>query len=700
MLYWTAYSGHAVNIYTHVTKKDDVLTCDGTIYTLDIETTSYFIDTNGKMHPSTEYEEFKHATDETGKEVDKVKTVGCCMYIWMIGVNDAVYYGRTWDELKQFLEKIAENNNGIRSTMWVFNLPFEFSYICSIFDFSDVFARKKRAPMKSYVEKYDMEFRCAYALSQSSLAALPKTYDLPIVKKVGDLDYTLIRHSKTPLTDAELGYCEGDCLVLYEYIKSELAEYKTLHNIPMTATGKVRRKLKEAVEGDREYYSWMYNASDDKPGVFNALLDTYAGGYSHANCLYAGEIVSGVLSFDFTSSYPAVMLSEKFPCKAFTRISRPERVNINNLVPDVAYMLRIRFHGLECQTLNTFISHSKCLKFTGIEPDNGRIVSAKMIEIWLNECDIEYVSKSYTWEKIEILEAYTAPKDYLPKKFIEFILDMYIKKTQWKGIPEKITVYNRTKADFNSLYGMCVTNDISDMVIYNGKEWYTEPVNAVKKLRKKKNEGFLAFPIGVWVSAYARRNLLMCVIQEDENCLYCDTDSMKLKPGFDAGTISRYNESIIRKLFNMCEKYGIDKKRLSPVDKDGAEHMIGVWDNEWNDCPRTFKTLGSKKYVTVDESGKLTLTLAGVDKKRGAGCLKDINDFADGKLFPWYQTGALTHFYCDNMDPVEMCDYLGNRYTVTEKSGISLMPCNYVLGQSSVQPDCPHGGWRHIKETQ
>ena len=47
-------------------------------------------------------------------------------------------------------------------------------------------------------------------------------------KLVGNLDYDLIRNSKTELTEKELKYCENDCLVIYEYIKKEL------ENISMT----------------------------------------------------------------------------------------------------------------------------------------------------------------------------------------------------------------------------------------------------------------------------------------------------------------------------------------------------------------------------------------------------------------------------------------------------------------------------------
>lgn len=47
-------------------------------------------------------------------------------------------------------------------------------------------------------------------------------------------------------------------------------------------------------------------------------------------------------------------------------------------------------------------------------------------------------------------------------------------------------------------------------------------------LEKEETKGFLSFSYGVWVTAYARNNLLRNVIKCDDYVVYCDTDSMKL----------------------------------------------------------------------------------------------------------------------------------------------------------------------------
>ena len=84
---------------------------------------------------------------------------------------------------------------------------------------------------------------------------------------------------------------------------------------------------------------------------------------------------------------------------------------------------------------------------------------------------------------------------------------------------------------------MSVTNTIRDKVIFENrtKDWHKEELTneeIVEMLDKEKSKAFLSFAYGVWVTAYARNNLLRNVIKCDDYVVYCDTDSMKLVPRF------------------------------------------------------------------------------------------------------------------------------------------------------------------------
>jgi len=235
-----------------------------------------------------------------------------------------------------------------------------------------------------------------------------------------------------------------------------------------------------------------------------------------------------------------------------------------------AYILVVRFKNLKCKYYNNFISQNKCRRIKNGRYDNGRIIGAEEIEIVLTDVDFYFILKTYKCE-YEILECYYSRYDYLPIDFINFILEKYITKTKFKGIEEKKIEYNLEKAKFNSLYGMSVTNNIKDVVLFDNETgWQEIPLTnneILEALEKEKKQGFLSFSYGVWVTAWARYNLLTNVIEQDDYCIYCDTDSMKLKEGFNKQVIDDYNKKVLQKIDTVCKDLNIDKDKFSPVDK-------------------------------------------------------------------------------------------------------------------------------------
>ena len=81
---------------------------------------------------------------------------------------------------------------------------FKSHCLQSIFKFKNVVARKKRKVMKCELEDFNIEFHCSYMMSNCALKLLPKVFKLPVEKKVGDLNYDLLRTSITELTGSRL----------------------------------------------------------------------------------------------------------------------------------------------------------------------------------------------------------------------------------------------------------------------------------------------------------------------------------------------------------------------------------------------------------------------------------------------------------------------------------------------------------------
>ena len=666
MLYWNLYNGVGHNADIKGKRKF----YDANIYTFDIETSSYYI-LDGKVYPAITYD---NLSDKQKEKCIKRSH----MYIWMFGINDIVYYGRTWDELKKFL-KILDNHISDTKYVFIHNLAFEFQYLKSNFHFDEVSARKSHKVIFAIMRDYNIILKCSYMMSNVALKFLPKMFDLPVEKKVGDLDYSLIRNPNTPLSDSELGYCEYDCLVLYHYILKELEVYEDVKHIPTTNTGKVRRELQDLVRTNFKYKRVVNKAINTNPIIYNRLCEAFLGGYTHANWIYADEVLKNVDSYDIASSYPYVLVTQKYPNNEFRPCKIKRREDMSKRL---AYLLVVKFKNVKCKYFNNFISASKCRNLRGAKYDNGRLISALEFEMTLTDIDFYFYLDTYDLE-YEILECFYSSMSYLPKTLIEFILDKYVGKTELKGVDGREMEYGRIKGMYNSIYGMSVTNNIRDDVIYDDSTgiWSEVPLDnetIIKKLESEKKKSFLSFAYGVWVTAYARDNLLRRVIANDDYVVYCDTDSCKLVEGYDKKVFDDYNKQVEDRINFVCKVLKLDVNKYAPCDIKGNKHMMGLFEKECN--YEEFITQGAKKYAYIIDD-KIHITVAGIPKQ-GAKALKTLDDFRDDFVFNYSDTNKNLVMYTEEQSPLEVEDYLGLKYMITDKSGCCILPNTYKLSKS------------------
>ena len=602
------------------------------------------------------------------------------MYIWMFSINSQVYYGRTWIEFKEFLEMVFSGSEDFKKVIFIHNLAFEFEYLKSVITFDEVYARLKGKPMKAISNKLNLEFRCSYMMSNCSLARLADLYKLPVKKLVGNLDYSLLRHSKTYLSDEELSYCENDCLVVYEYIKYELKTYSDVYHIPITSTGHVRRELKELTRTDYGYKAKVRKSVNTDGHIYNLLISAFAGGYTHANFLFTDEIIKNVDSWDFTSSYPYCLVTRKYPMRKFKKNNIKD---VKDFSSNFAYLVKIKFYNIKSRYYNHFISKSKCIEVENSKCDNGRIMSADYLTLVLTDIDIKIIFESYKFERYEILECYHAYYDYLPKKFINFVLDKYIKKTQYKGDPEHELEYTKEKSLFNSLYGMAVTNTIRPEIDFKNGEWGESLLSnndILEKLEKEEKDGFMSFSWGCWCTSYGRYNIESNIMKLDKYVLYSDTDSIKLRKGYRKKVIDDYNIEVFKYIAKASKDLGIPVERFIPKDIKGIDRPLGVFDDDGH--YKEFITQGAKKYAYRDSKGDLHITVSGVPKK-GVACLKgDLNNFRDDLVFDYRNTNKNTVLKCEEQKSVELEDYRGIKYKVTDKSGYCMLPTTYLLSKS------------------
>lgn len=624
------------------------LECDD-ILTFDIEVSSGFMREDGTIinyHPG-----------ETETYWNKLTALSLC-YIWQFSYNDNVYYGRNLKEFREVLDMLPRD---IHFIIFIHNLSYEFSFLANILAELSGFAREAHKVMYAVSAEYpNVEFRCSYMLTRLSLADWSKK--LP-VKKLKTLDYDeKIRTPRTKLTDLEMDYCEHDCLVVYEGIKTYLERYGHIVKIPLTQTGEVRRELKQKIVKNRALQRQMVSLLPDAR-MYRILKKCFCGGYTHANFTLADRVIDkddfiGCETgkhYDFTSSYPYVMLSEKFCMTQFRECETFDRD-----WDEFGYLVRIRFYRVEAKTYNHYISASKCFKpesdffgdskieeATELELDNGRVITNwsddeedfVAFDMWLTEQDFDIIEKTYKIN-YEVIECYKSRKQYLPREICEFILKLYKDKTELKDVAGQEAFYVIAKQFINSIFGMSVTDLVQDEYKFDGINWdktiktFFDVETELYDLKcDNKNKTFMAYQWGVWITAFARHNLWECVLRGDNgkdknSVIYCDTDSIFCREDID---FSDYNANCRVKLQAMCDFHGLNIADTEPYDKKGIQHPLGEFsaETDWTE----FVTLGAKRYCVRESDGKLHLTVSGINKDAVECLHDDIRNFNKDCVF-------------------------------------------------------------------
>ena len=670
---------------SQINTKDIIKSKDKIYYNLamsfDIETSSFYEDKNGVIYTNDDYRKLRHSVKAEKKAI---------MYIWQFAIEENVIIGRTWNDFLYFCKKLYDylNLKERYIVVYVHNLSYEFQFICKWFNWVDIFADSERKPIKATTDSHFI-FKCSYRLSGYSLEVLANNLKSHNIKKmVGDLNYNLIRNSKTPISNEELKYCENDVLIVTSYIDEQINEYGNIEKIPLTQTGKVRRYVRKQCFQNKDYKYFIKELTIEKP-EYLLLKNAFAGGFTHCNAMYTNKICKNVTSYDFTSSYPTVLISEKYP------MSKGKEVYINNesellkLINNYCVLVDLQFNNIKSSFLyEQIISYSKCRNVKNPLINNGRIVQADTLTITCTDIDFLNIKDFYKWDNLKIGLCYIYKKDYLPKEFIKTILHLYKSKTELKGVDGKEVEYLHSKELLNSLYGMCVTSIVHDTINFNGSEWTTENGNLDEELKNYNTDKnrFLFYHWGVWCTAYARNNLYTGIKECKEDYIYSDTDSVKI---FNADKhkmyFEEYNKWILQKLEKCLNYHNIPIYFISPKTVKGDIKTLGVWD--FDGFYTDFKTLGAKRYI-FKKDNKLNITVCGLSKKSGKEFIENKKNpfifFNEGMYIDSEHTGKMTHTYIDKEIENTITDYLGNTAYYHEKSYIHLEKTDYLLSLSDM----------------
>lgn len=664
-------------------------------------------------------------------------------YIMMVNVCGNYIYCRYLTELRDIFHILKQRyrlTEKRRIIMFVHNLAYEFQFFRDICRFEEVFARTPRKPMKAFDVFSCIEFRCSYILSGLGLAKVGENLKIPKING-DDFNYDKMRHSKTPLTDLEMKYCERDVEILHYYVQEELKKNdNNITKIPLTQTGYIRRECRDKIfaEVDRRKYHDMILKNTPNEDLFILLNKTFMGGDTHGNYLNVDRVKENVYSFDFASSYPAVMVKCKFPTH-FTKVEIFNMETFENLINKKACVFKMSFEKIKAKRHHHILSFSKCetcrnincsecpfafaennetiykvkckhCEFNRPLLDNGRVVEASYVTTFFTDVDFKDFREYYEFENPRIIEFYYSNYEYLPTPFVKYILELFKYKTTLDGLEGELNeaLYLKSKQFINGLYGMCVTNIVNDIIEFNN-DWSKTSVDITAALNKYKanRNSFLLYQWGVWVTSYARHFLRETIAKIEDNSdsifddfIYCDTDSIKMT-NYEKHKkiIDDYNKQNIRDMQLALRHHGIDENAIIQKKPNGKQKILGVWENETNKgAYKLFKTLGAKRYMYYDENKLFTiyedkekgikeetpwhLTVSGLNKKKALPYIiehGDLSFFKDKMYIPREYTGKNTHTYIDDEYYMVVTDYLGNEDYIRQHHYIHLESQDYQL---------------------
>lgn len=606
------------------------------------------------------------------------------MYHWQICLDGVVCFGRTWQELLTFLRTIQrtlENYDEHYKLMcYVHNLSYEFQFLYNWIELTDVFAIDKRKPLKATSILYNIEFRCSYFLSNMNLKKfIENTPNAHYFKGSGDLDYHKIFTPKSKLSMNELGYCFNDVMGLYEAILNLLKE-DTLKTIPMTSTGYVRRECRNNMRKNKNNRKQFIElALDDE--LYTLCKKAFRGGNTASNRYKTNFINYNVSSYDMSSAYPYAMISGLYPITPFQKIEIEDEEMLIDYNKRYCTLAIYSFENVRIKKGIPFpyIPYSKCLEFIAPKTDtkfkgkeycyNGRVLQADFLQIAMTNYDYDIFIQQYDFDEIYVENFNYAYKGFLPNELRNTVMEFFTLKSQLKGVEGKEYEYMKLKNKLNALYGMIVTDIQRTENIFNANhEWTKGETNTVENYYKKKNN-FLTYQWGCFVTAICRTNLQKIINKIGLDCLYIDTDSVKYVGNHDAAF-----EEINQEMLDWCKSNDI----LNYVEVGGKKFFLGLYDKEKG--YDEFITLGAKKYA-YKQNGKLGITVAGLNKKKGAKELTEkggLSKFQIGTEF--LDSGRKTVYYNDckkHIIKVNGCE-------IENCSNIALVDTTYTLGMTDV----------------
>lgn len=622
------------------------------------------------------------------------------MYIWQFAVNDTVVYGRTWAEFIDCLRQIKDDLGlavDKRLIVYVHSLSYEFTYMQYIpgIYFSDgeydFLAREQHDIVKCIVNDV-FEFRDSYAYTEISLADMGEVIGLPKLT----MDYRPVRHSSTPLTPDELAYCSRDVEILVKYFLREQKDYGTISNIPLTATQRVKRKIRDNLR-DFDIFGMVKAqnmvADDCDIEILQELIKAYIPPFTYATASnYRDIVLDDVVHDDISSFYPYLMLSQMYPYGKFLRAEKiPDTLKeVQERYGRRPFLIKMTVRKLK--NLYPRVAYFSVSRDWKISPNmttvDNRLLSCDYVSMTITDIDLKNLLFFYKFDDIIIREVYVAKRyAYLPKYLTKTVVELYMEKKRAKDYIKRIEKtreptrkelqeYNRIKSQVDRISGIMVQRPLK-FGYYVNKETGDVKRTQHEIYVKSENDFLVNYSWGVWLLAYARdvmykkilapANLQICgdkyvnndkIVYGDTDCANYTADAVEVNY-----IISSYNAVVNAEIKNFCDAN-------SDFANFGDLKGIGTFDSKHY---KQFKCCMLKRYAYVNDADEFVTVCSGLSRdntffRQFETNAEKFENFTNEMSINAMTSGIKKRQYKKNHVSIDVMDYIGTVERVTVES--------------------------------
>lgn len=312
---------------------------------------------------------------------------------------------------------------------------------------------------------------------------------------------------------------------------------------------------------------------------YYALRKALFGGLCY--CPYPGKVIDEpMIEIDLTSAYIYCMLIEKH-C-----MSEALEVNPNDWEYYLDSNSKASIGSYEI-TYGCTTRMARCYKDiygNRIDiVDDGKLATSRMV---LTSIDLKILMSILNIISIKCVNLCEYTLEYLPKYFMDVIVEEYTKKNKLKGGDKR--AYKLQKSITNGLYG-----DTIRKLGISREEWKAAKKTAV-----------IAPQWGIFTTSYCKR-LLISMARKLDGWNYSDTDSIYcLDTPENRAKIDKFNSEIREKVINFCYE-----REYNPDD------LIGLGEFKLEAEIVKFKAIQTKCYMYKTKDGEMVLKAAGCDKE-------------------------------------------------------------------------------------